>query len=44
MPKLRRLAGRDVLSILHGFGFQERAPSEAAMSNWFVKSKEHAKS
>ena len=23
MPKLRRLAGRDVLSILRGFGFQE---------------------
>ena len=43
MPKLRRLAGRDVLSILHGFGFQESS-SEAATSNWFVKSKEHAKS
>ena len=23
MPKLRRLAGRDVLNILHGFGFQQ---------------------
>ena len=22
MPKLRRLAGREVLTILHGFGFQ----------------------
>ena len=23
MPKLRRLAGRDVLTILYGFGFQQ---------------------
>ena len=23
MPKLRRLVGRDVLTVLHGFGFQQ---------------------
>ena len=43
MPKLRRLAGRDVLTILYGFGFQQ-ASREAATSNWSVKSQRYAKS
>ncbi len=43
MPKLRRLAGRDVLTILQGFGFQQVSHA-AATSNWSVTAQRPTKS
>jgi predicted RNA binding protein YcfA (HicA-like mRNA interferase family) len=34
MPKLRRLAGRDVLTILQGFGFQRGSHVKLVCDVW----------